>query len=212
MMNLCSKCTALPKRDSLTRTRLALARWVRGCALVVLVLAANPAARADMELGREGLVGRHRLVDMHDSAGATCDIILPGRESLGETWLYVNAPIIFARNRTPAIDEQLVGWQATTSARDESTDAWHVVRQSDVAREMASDDLASYFHGQGWLAEFPLGRTSYSVTVEMFWYDPSNPNQIEGRVTYAIENYSIQLHFNGQDTYLRTASVCHSPL
>ena len=210
-MNLCPKCTALTKPDSLTLSPRVAARWVSGCVLILLLLGASPVTRADMELGREGLVGRHRLVDMHDSAGATCDIILPGRESLGETWLYVNAPIMFARNRTPAVDEQQVGWQATASALDESTDAWHVVRQSDVAQEMASDDLASYFHGQGWLAEFPVGRATYSVTVEMYWYDPSDPNQIEGRATYAIENYSIQLHSDGQDTYLRTASVCHSP-
>jgi len=85
------------------------------------------------------------------------------------------------------------------------------VRQSDVARETASDDLASYFHGQGWLAEFPVGRATYSVTVEMFWYNPSDPSQIEGRATYAIENYSIQLHFEDQSIYLRTDSSCHSP-
>jgi hypothetical protein len=193
-----------------SRPRRVLARWLSGCALAALLMSAVPVTRADMELGREGLIGRHRLVDMHDSAGATCDIILPSRESLGETWLYVNSPIMFARNRTPSVDEQLVGWQATASALDDSTDAWHVVRQSDVAQEMASDDLASYFHGQGWLAEFPVGRATYSVTVEMFWYDPFDPNRIEGRATYAIENYSIQLHFEDQSIYLRTAPDCHS--
>jgi hypothetical protein len=164
-----------------------------------------------MELGQEGLVGRHRLVDMHDSAGASCDIVLPSRDSLGETSLYVNTPVMFARNRTPAVDEQMVGWQATASVLDETTGAWHVVSQSELARELASDDLASYFHGQGWLAEFPVSRATYTVTVEMFWYDPADPTRIEGKATHAIENYSIQLHYNGEATYLRTASVCHSP-
>jgi hypothetical protein len=148
---------------------------------------------------------------MHDSAGAICDIVLPGRESLGETWLRVNPPVMFARDRTSAVDEQVVGWQATVSVLDETTGAWHVVRQSDIAREMASDDLATYFHGQGWLAEFPVGRATYSATVEMLWYDPSHADHLEGRATHAIEHFSIQLHFNGEATYLCTASVCHSP-
>ena len=62
--------------------------------------AASRCALADIELGHEGQTGRHRLADMHDSPGAVCDIVLPGRDSLGETWLRVNPPIMFARNRT----------------------------------------------------------------------------------------------------------------
>ena len=54
--------------------------------------------------GHDGLVGRHRLADMYDSPGAVCDIVLPGRDSLGETWLRVNPPIMFAINRTGGVD------------------------------------------------------------------------------------------------------------
>jgi hypothetical protein len=179
--------------------------------LAAIVLAAVPAARADMELGHEGKVGRHRLVDMHDSAGAVCDIVLPGPDSLGETWLRINPPVMFARNSTPAVDEQVVGWQATVSVLDVPTGAWHVVRQSEIAREVARDDLASYFHGHGWMAEFPVARATYSATVEMLWYDPVDPARVEGRATHAIEHFSIQLHVNGDAIYARTAPVCHSP-
>jgi len=75
----------------------------------------TPIALADTELGHEGQVGRHRLADIHDSPGAVCDVVLPGRDSLGETWLRVNPPIMFARNRTDDADEQFVGWRANVS-------------------------------------------------------------------------------------------------
>ncbi len=182
-------------------------------ALVVgsLLLVGRMTAFADIELGREGLTGRHRLADMYDSPGAICDIVLPGRDSLGETWLRVNPPIMFARDRTEAVDEQPVGWQATVSALNEGTAAWRVVKRSETMREVASDDLASYFNGEGWLAGFPLSRATYAVAVEMLWYDPEDSRRVEGRATYAIEHFSTVLRYDGETMRGRTASVCRAP-
>jgi hypothetical protein len=154
---------------------------------------------------------RHRLADMYDSPGAVCDIVLPGRDSLGETWLRVNPPIMFAIDRTDGVDEQQVGWRATVSALNEGTGAWRVVRRSAMTRTMATDQLASYFNGQGWLAGFPLARATYTVSVEMVWFDPGDPRQIEGRATHAIEHFSILMRHNGEVIHGRTSSVCRSP-
>src|SRR5690606_27071203 len=147
----------------------------------------------DVELGHTGQTGRHRLADMYDSPGAVCDIVLPGRESLGETWLRVNPPVMFARDRTSGRDEQQVGWRATVSALNARTGAWQVVRHSPTTRATASDDLASYFNGQGWLAGFPLTRATYSVTVEMLWYDPADPSQVEGTALHEVEHFAVFL-------------------
>jgi hypothetical protein len=179
--------------------------------LSILLLAQSPAALADIELGHEGEVGRNRLADMYDSPGAVCDIVLPGRDSLGETWLRVNPPVMFARNRTTGVDEQMVGWNATVSALNEETGAWRVVRRSETARELASDDLASYFNGQGWLAEFPLSRATYAVSVEMLWYDPGDSHHVEGRATHAIEHFTTLLRHHGEVMHGRTSSVCRAP-
>jgi hypothetical protein len=184
--------------------------------LVALVLCASflggvPVARADIELGHEGLTGRHRLADIYDSPGAVCDIVLPGRDSLGETWLRVNPPIMFARNRTDGTDEQYVGWRASVSALNEDTGVWRVVRGSETPRALASDQLASYFDGQGWLAAFPLSRATYSVSVEMIWYDPHDPSRVEGRATHEIEHFLNVLRHNGETTHARTSSVCRAP-
>lgn len=168
-------------------------------------------ALADIELGHEGDVGRHRLADMYDSPGAVCDIVLPGRDSLGETWLRINPPVMFARNRTAAVDEQMVGWNAAVSALNEETGAWRIVRRSETARELASDDLASYFNGQGWLAEFPLSRATYSVSVEMIWFDPKDADRIEGRATHVIEHFTILMRHEGETMHGRTSSVCRAP-
>ena len=69
---------------------------------------------------------------------------------------------MFAINRTGGVDEQQIGWRATVSTLNEDTGAWRVVRRSAMTRAMATDQLASYFNGQGWLAGFPLSRETYS--------------------------------------------------
>jgi hypothetical protein len=168
-------------------------------------------ALADIELGHEGQVGRHRLADIYDSPGAVCDIVLPGRDSLGETWLRVNPPIMFARNRTAGTDEQYVSWRANVSALNEETGVWRVVRRSGMPRDLANDQLASYFDGEGWLAEFPLSRATYSVSVEMIWYDPHSPDRVEGRATHEIEHFTLVFRHDGETRHGRTSSVCRAP-
>lgn len=206
------KCTGSNASTVRARGRLAAEAWLAMFVCGVLLFAGVPIAQADFELGHEGLTGRHRLADMYDSPGAVCDIVLPGNDSLGETWLRVNPPIMFAINRTDAVDEQQVGWRATVSALNEATGVWRVVRRSGMTRTMATDKLASYFNGQGWLAGFPLARATYSVTVEMVWYDPDDPRQIEGRATHEVEYFSIVLRHNGETMRGHTSSVCGSPL
>src|SRR5918997_4827861 len=205
------KCTVSSESNVRRCGRLPAEAWLAALICAVLLFAGVPVAQADFELGHEGLTGRHRLADMHDSPGAVCDIVLPGHDSLGETWLRVNPPIMFAINRTDAVDEQQVGWRATVSALNEGTGGWRVVRRSAMTRTMATDELASYFNGQGWLAGFPLARATYSVSVEMVWFDPEDPRQIEGRATHAIEHFSIVLRHNGETMHGRTSAVCRSP-
>src|SRR5215212_5703506 len=206
------KCTGSIATTVHRRGRLAVGSWLVALVCGAVLFAGGPVALADFELGHEGLTGRHRLADMYASPGAVCDIVLPGPDSLGETWLRVNPPIMFAINRSEGIDEQPVGWRATVSALNEDTGVWRVVRRSAMTRTMATDKLASYFNGQGWLAGFPLARATYSVSVEMVWFDPVDPRQIEGRATHAIEHFSIVLRHNGEVKQGHTSSVCGSPL
>jgi hypothetical protein len=191
-----------------------LGKLRRGLAVplaMATMLAMPPAAPADTELGHTGDVGRHRLVDIYDSPGAVCDIVLPGNDSLGETWLRINPPVMFARDRTAGIDRQGVGWRAIVSARDERSGAWRVVRRSAIARDQASESLASYFNGEGWLAGFPVSHATYHVTVEMLWYAPDDPDVIDGRAIHGIEYFTIFLRHNGEVFHGRTASVCSAP-
>src|SRR5215216_6880118 len=211
-MNGTGKCTVSSESKARRRRRLTPGVWLVVLICGALLFACVPAVRADFEQGHVGLTGRHRLADMPDSPGAVCDIVLPGHDSLGETWVRVNPPIMFAINRTEAVDEQQIGWRATVSALNEGTGVWRVVRRSAMTRTVATDQLASYFNGQGWLAGFPLARATYSVSVEMVWYDPDDPRQIEGRATHAIEHFSIVLRHNGETMQGHTSSVCSSPL
>lgn len=205
------KCTAFANGNIGRRGRLAAPRLLAALICGASLLGGAPPAGADIELGHTGLTGRHRLADLYDSPGAVCDIVLPSPSSLGEMWLRVNPPVMFARDQPSGLDEQQIGWRATVSALNETTGAWRVVRRSPTVRATANDDLASYFDGRGWLAAFPLARATYSVSVEMLWYDPLDPDRIEGRAVHAIEHYSIFLRFNGETLPGRTASVCRAP-
>jgi len=206
------KCTVSSTSKVRLRGRLAAAAWLVAVVCGGLLFAGVPVAQADFELDHVGLTGRHLLADMYDSPGAICDIVLPGHDSLGETWVRVNPPIMFAINRTEAVDEQQVGWRATVSALNEGTGVWRVVRRSATTRMLVNDKLASYFNGQDWLAGFPLTRATYSVSVEMIWFGPQDPRRIEGRATHAIEHFSIVLRHNGETMQGHTSSVCGSPL
>jgi hypothetical protein len=205
------KCTVSTEITTRRRGRMTAGGWLAALVCGASLFAGVPLALADIELGHDGRSGRHRLADMYDSPGAVCDIVLPGRDSLGETSLRVNPPIMFAIDRTDGVDEQQIGWRATVSALNEGTGAWRVVRRSAMARMVASDQLASYFNGQGWLAGFPLARATYSVSIEMVWFDPEDPRRIEGRATHAIEHFSIVLRHNGETMHGRTSAVCRSP-
>lgn len=170
------------------------------------------ATSADIEIEQSGETGRHRLADIYDSPGAVCDIVLPGKDSLGETWLRVNPPIMFARDRSAAVDEQPIGWRASVFAVDPETNVRRLVRQGDIALDHASDNLASYFGGQGWLAEFPVSRATYEVEVEMIWYDPDDPQRIEGRSVHGVEYFAMVVRHHGESWNGRTAqSRCRAP-
>lgn len=179
--------------------------------LTLLAGSQHPAG-ADTELDHSGATGRHRLADIYDSPGAVCDIVLPGKDSLGETWIRVNPPIMFARDRTQDVDSQEIGWRAYVYALDPDTNERRLVRQSAIMRDTASDNLASYFSGEGWLAPFPVSRATYEAEVEMLWYAPDNPQRIEGRAVHGVEYFVMVLRHHGEAWSGRTARLeCHAP-
>lgn len=205
------------RSDCTSRPPGAASRWrtFAASALALTLLVSGPlAGHADTEIEHSGETGRHRLADIYDSPGAVCDIVLPGKDSLGETWLRVNPPIMFAHDRTAAVDYQDVGWRAFVYVVDPDTNERRLVRQGEIARDHASDNLASYFSGQGWLAEFPVyvSRATYEVEVEMLWYDPDDPSRIDGRAVHGVEYFLMVLRHQGESWSGRTAqSECHAP-
>src|SRR4051812_28943957 len=102
------KCTVSRGLEICCRGRLAAGEWLAALVCGSPLVAGVPVTQADFEQGHEGLTGRHRLADINDSSGAVGDIVLPGHDSLGETWLRVNPPIKFAIDLTETVDEQQV--------------------------------------------------------------------------------------------------------
>src|SRR5215212_3621501 len=94
------KCTVSRGLEICCRGRLAAGEWPAALVCGSPLVAGVPVTQADFEQGHEVLTGRHRLADINDSPGGVCDIVLPGHDSLGESRLRVNPPLMFAINHT----------------------------------------------------------------------------------------------------------------
>src|SRR3954469_17116805 len=139
------------KRRRGTRTRMAIryGSLVLLLALLALTLKPSGSAMAAAELGQAGDIGGHGLTDSRESPGATCRFAPPFAWSLGETWIQVRPPVMFARDVTDGVDEQLVGWRATIQVWDHASRTWQQLRQGEIQRAVAADNRAAIFDSRG---------------------------------------------------------------
>lgn len=187
----------------------AVAAIVAPFAILAFAVAVGTVA-ADREVRQEGLVGRHALADIQDSPGAVCAFVLPGRGSLGETWLRVNPPIVYAHDATAGEDHQRVGWRAKIARVAESGEE-RPVRDGPWRFGEASDRVATYFDGDPELLRFDLAAGHFAVTVEMVWYDPADPALVSGRALRAVERYALQVVSGGRPRQAGVADECAPP-
>lgn len=179
--------------------------------LAALLAPAAGGAWAESIVKREGTVGLSGLADIQDSPGAVCTFTPPWPGSLGETLVRVNPPVMFAVDSTPETDRQPVGWRGSVSAFDPDGNAWVPVAASDVRRDTATDQTATYFGGEGWIAGFLTTGVAYNVGVEMLWFDPAAPGTITGRVQAVVDRYAVLVHTPSGVTQHGVHSLCRAP-
>ena len=189
-----------------------------GSLLVLIVgaaLRATPFVRADVELGHAGNVGGHGLTDTRESPGATCRFAPPLAWSLGETWIQVRPPVMFARDTTERTDHQLVGWRAVVSTWDRASDAWKLLVEGKTQRAVAAENRAAQFDSRGEETEFFLGYGTYLVTVDLFWYERMGPGEepwLAGQAEYKVAHYAIAVRDRGGTRPINVNQACQISL
>jgi hypothetical protein len=149
---------------------------------------ASPAL-ADTPLGHTGNVGAHSLNDGFDTAdrGVTCAY---GASSQFVS-IEVNAPNIYARDKTAGVDTQKVGWRyIVTRQHDSNTPVAY--KKSTIVKGTATDS------GPALLANrtdplsvpFKYATDAFYVKIKMFWYraDGTIAGTATNRVDYYIQN------------------------
>ncbi|MFN8591700.1 MAG: hypothetical protein U0031_09600 [Thermomicrobiales bacterium] len=187
------------------------ARLALAICLFALLTAPLQRVRAGIELGQAGNTGGHGLTDSRESPGATCRFEVPLAWSLGETWLQVRPPVMFARDSTDRVDEQVVGWRAVIARWDRASGAWAPLVEGETQRTIAAENRAAVFDSRGPETQFFLGYGPYLVTLELFWYERMTGDgepRLAGKVTYQIEHYAIAVRDRGETRPIGVASAC----
>jgi hypothetical protein len=170
---------------------------------------------ADVAAGMSGVVGHHTLADIQDSPGAICTFALPGPGSLGETLLRVNAPVVYAADTTAGEDRQPVGWRARIDAYDDAAGGgaggWRRVQTGPLVRDEASDRVATYFDGDGHLAAFLAVDVAYAAAIDLFWFDPADPDRVTGRAELTVERYALLVRDRAGTRQAGVAGSCRLP-
>jgi hypothetical protein len=149
---------------------------------------------AERELGHAGSIGVHALVDSLSAPGATCRFAPPLVWSIGETWIQVRPPVIFARDATALDDQQLVGWRAVILREDHASGKLTPVATGETQRALASEGVSAPFESRAPQSQFHLGYGAYHVRVELFWYERmsyGNEPRLVGQAEYDVEHFAI---------------------
>jgi hypothetical protein len=166
--------------------------------VLLILLAVSPewagSAAAAFRLGRAGDIGGHGLTDSRESPGVTCRFAPPLDWSLGETWIQVRPPVMFARDVSDGVDEQQVGWRATILAWDQDSQSWQERAQGETQYAVAADNRAATFDSRGPETTFFLGYGAYQVTMQLFWYEGRGPDgkpRVAGQAEYQLQHYAL---------------------
>lgn len=169
---------------------------IRFAVLFILLAGLGPglSALAEIELGRAGDTGDHEVADSQSAPGAICRFAVPLDWSIGEAWLHVRPPMMFAHDATPRNDEQLVGWRAVVLAQEPESGDWVPFVTGETQRAMASEIYLAPFESRGPETQFFLGYGAYRVRLELFWYERfglEGEPRVAGQAEYEIEHYAI---------------------
>lgn len=154
-------------------------------ALVIAALIASPlAASADTPIAHHGLRGPHYLADSEEYPGAVCKY--DTNEIIHR--ISVAAPFVFARDRTPMRDRQVVGWYLVVQRHSNGGGGWSTIATGPQQTAYAHDDRAAAFDRQK-VSFVGTDTFTYRVRVHLLWFDPMDSKTIEGDATHEVDWY-----------------------
>ena len=179
-----------------------------------LLLVVGPVA-ADTEVGHTGFVCEHVLFNGPNDGpdetwftGVACSYDSTRGNRLRS--ITVMAPEIYARDVTPALDSQRVGWRVIVKRKRPGSTTLVPFYRSASQKAIATDASPAVYprpSGPGTNAYMSVNLdvpretgagSQYFVFVRMFWYRAGN---LEGAATHGLDNYYWVLYPPGYDGY-----------
>jgi hypothetical protein len=134
--------------------------------LLVCLVGGAGAVAAGTETGDPG---RYEIVDSEDTPGVRCLY----REDFVVERVRVRAPRLYARDVSPGVDHQLVGWRIVVKRADMDGGPWRRAARSSIATAVARDDAPAPLDRR--TLRFEGDPTSrYRVVIRMLWYEAPN--------------------------------------
>jgi hypothetical protein len=141
-------------------------------------------AMADTKLKDRGLFGQHSLRDSWQHAGVICHY--------KDDWsaiqsMDVRAPRVWARDTTPGVDQQQVGWIFLIKghANGQTTTLYKSPMQVASATDTQMAPFATVS-----VSTSPPGGHHY-VVIKMFWFEPGS-GVVEGWAKHRVDRYHRQ--------------------
>jgi hypothetical protein len=168
-----------------------------------LLLTAMPVAAGGAELpthGASGNFGVHTLVDTTDYPGARCVYQLDQGGGLQILMrIKVRPPIVFAFDRSKAVDRQTVSWRYRIwTANDPTVDTWQPLYKGPLQKATATDASNARFTPQTYEVPDSVHNANphpyLLVQVVIRWYYPSSPH-VDGISLILVQNYYNQTPF-----------------
>ncbi len=146
------------------------------------VIGGTGAATADSAV-HSGSYGRHYLADTREYPGVRC--AYDDRNVLDT--IRVQAPFVFARDRSSSRDSQTVGWRVQIVGEDGQGDP--MVYESPIRTAVGYDDTAAGFTARTFALDYHAG-SPYEVRIKMYWYKPGTTT-VQGSAFHPLDWYSL---------------------
>jgi hypothetical protein len=106
----------------------------------------------------------------------------------------VNAPVLYARNVSPGVDHQWVGWAYTILFTDDlgsNPTHWKPYHDSSVVKARATDTTPAALSQRTFaFTSSSRDHTGYRVVIHMTWYAPTSTHTA-GSAGATVRNYLI---------------------
>lgn len=161
--------------------------WIVGVVVAVVLSAAAPAsAGVPIGLGpHSGNYGVHTLIDNGEYAGAACSYSSVGViQKIG-----IRAPIVFAFNRTSAVDTQKVGWRYHIQYSQDGN-SWSNSTTSTLVKATATDKVNAHFPARTYTFDLIPLTTYFRVTIDLLWFYP-DATHVDGQAKHVVGWYRI---------------------